>query len=381
MRCISRGIDTVRPKEASSQVEPVPPYCQSAPSSARMLAVRPPRLIGLRGGLYYLDNRPMPVPGRRHLEFRRRRTPPRPHFPGHPPIDWCPADSKLRAPLWGLACHAARTAIDELVRKTARRLNIYVVDDQVGGETGRPVKQPALNIVDVRDLTFIASQIVAAARHCHEWSLAWAESLVIPRMSGKPIVIAWQTYDASTTDRLRSLLRIAEGGTQARLELHWYQASSAMRHFICREAVGWPRGERHVVPERAVVSGDMISAPMPSREFLRAVLPEAIKASARQRGRRVIDADVFLALVREMFLMLAGDGNDRLRVRRLEVPNGVGADFVRAIEGIFSVRLLDEASLHAVMRVRELAKAIGERRLRRPRLKRPQITDYPAPQD
>jgi hypothetical protein len=55
-----------------------------------------------------------------------------------------------------------------------------------------------------------------------------------------------------------------------------------------------------------------------------------------------------------MFLRTVCDGNDRLRVGRFEVPNGIGAEFVRKIEGIFDVRLLDEASLHAIHRVRKL---------------------------
>jgi hypothetical protein len=242
-----------------------------------------------------------------------------------------------------------------LVHTTARKLSICVVDDdQVKQCTDTVALRPSVNALRVRDINFISGQIVAAARHYHEWSLAWAEELKVPRASGKAIEVTWQTYGTRTTHRLRRLLRAAERGTRARIELQWYQAPSGVRYFIYRAAMEWPRAERHAFAAHGIVPGDMISAPIPSREFLRRILPEAIKMSAQKRGRRVIDADVFLAVVRESFLMIVGDGNDRLRVAHLEVPNGAGADFVREIEEIFGLRLLDEASLHAVKRVRSL---------------------------
>jgi hypothetical protein len=324
------------------------------PLRPRFVTVQPPQLIGPRGSLYYLNNKPMPVSGRRHVVLRRRRTPPQPLFRANPPIDWHPADATQRSPLWGQAAEAARSAVSELVQGTARQLNIKIVDDGVSHYSGAVVRRPPLNIIHVRDIGFVTSQIVAAARHYHEWSLAWADDLVVPRTSGRSITVAWQTYDARTTGRLRSLLRAAKRGTQARLELQWYQAPSAMRYCISRAAAEWPSAERRALLAQAIVPGDMISAPIPTRKYLRAVLPEAIRLASRQRGRRIVAADIFLGLVREMFLMIAGNGDDQLRVGRFEVPNGAGADFVRGIEQIFDVRLLNEASLHTVDRVRDL---------------------------
>lgn len=320
----------------------------------KLVPVLQPHLIGPRGGRHYLANTPSLVPGRDHVVIRRLRSAPRPLFAAKPPIDWRPASDELRSPLWGDAADPIRKAVDNLLRTTARKLNISIIDDIVVSRTARVAKGPPLSLFQVSEINFIANQIVAAARHYNEWSLAWADDLTVPRAPGERITVAWQAYDAHTTKRLRSLLRAAERGTQARLELQWHQAPSATRYFIWRAAVAWPSADRHAVFAQAAVPGKMISAPIPSREFLRAVLPEAIKMSARQRGRRVVASDVFLGVVREMFLMLVGDGNDRLRVERLEVPNGVGADFVREIEAIFGIRLLDEASLHAVNRVRSL---------------------------
>jgi hypothetical protein len=104
-------------------------------------------------------------------------------------------------------------------------------------------------------------------------------------------------------------------------------------------------------------SGLIVSSPIPSRKALLQILPAAIRVSARQRGRRTDDTDVFLASCRRAFLALVGDGNDRLTVARLEVPNGMGADFVRAIETILDVERLSEASLHAIKRVRAADRA------------------------
>ena len=319
----------------------------------KLVPVPTPRLKGKRGGIYYLDNKPTAVPGREHLEFRRLRKPPSPLVPANPTVYWNPPDATLESTLWGRAADTARSDVTELVQRTARQLNIRIVNDD-SRDTGAVVRRPPLNVIHVREIRFITCQIIAAARHFNEWSLAWADDLVVPRKSDERITVAWENHNARTTERLRSLLRAAVRGTQARLELQWYQAPSAMRYFIWRAAAELQRAERHAVYARAIVPGDMISTPIPSRVFLRAVLPQAIMLSAGQRGRRMVGADVFLGVVREMFLMIVGDGTDRLRVKRLEVPNGAGADFVHAIEEIFDVRLLSEASLHAVDRVREL---------------------------
>lgn len=322
----------------------------------KLVTVRAPTLIGPRGGTCFLDNRPIQVAGRNHVELHCRRTQPPPLFSGSPLVDWASANSTLRSPLWGEDADAARASVKEVVRQTARRMNIRVVDDEAneGLRSGRVVRRPPLNVIHVRDIEYISTQIVGAVRHYHEWSLAWAKGLAVPRRAGRPIVVEWQTYDADTTTRLRSLLRAADRGTRARLELQWYQTPSAARSFIWRAAGSSPRIKRKSDLASAVVPGEMISAPIPSRDFLRAVLPEAMKISARQRGHRVDGADVLLAVIREMFLMVVGDGNDRLRVGRFEIPNGEGADFAQEIEALFDVRLLNVASLHAIRRVRKL---------------------------
>ncbi|MGD9804298.1 MAG: hypothetical protein AB7E81_20150 [Hyphomicrobiaceae bacterium] len=111
-------------------------------------------------------------------------------------------------------------------------------------------------------------------------------------------------------------------------------------------------------------AGQIVSSWIPSSKALLQILSEAISVSSRQRGRRTDDTDVLLASCRRAFLALVGDGNDRLSVA-LEVPDGIGADFVRAIEAILKVELLSEASLHAIKRVRAADHARLDRRTSR----------------
>ncbi len=101
---------------ASSNVE-ISVMSKHHPPSVKFVTVQPPPLFGPRGRLYHLDNKPAPVPGRGHLEFRRRRKLPSPLFPAIPPIDFHPANAAQRSPLWERDSDVARSAISELVQQ------------------------------------------------------------------------------------------------------------------------------------------------------------------------------------------------------------------------------------------------------------------------
>lgn len=169
----------------------------------------------------------------------------------------------------------------------------------------------------------------------------------------RTVEVSWQCQRLPVVKQLAQLERAVHSGRPLRFEKAWYRLTERAHEYL---SVGFHAAYRagalrdYVGPVE--VNGEIIREKIIAPEFLKVLLPYAIHGASLPGRRPVHDRDEALASVLDVFIEITGVETAAVRRGGYNEPVGAGADFVRAIEKLFDIRLMPVYSTHAIARAK-----------------------------
>ncbi len=318
----------------------------------RFVTVHQPPVTDLQGKRYYYDKNWQPT---------RRRPPP--VFAGKPAVVWDKSATHLPIGRFGQNLGIRKRLINILggVAKDAgltvvphRQSQVLLSNEGIPTIFGGiPTPQPAT--VSRALIDYHAAQILAGVTLFREWHDAWIAG-PLPAKNSDSLYVRFGKNPNGTTQQLRSLLLAATNGRGARLEIQWRETTPAARFVLKRSLDAVTGVALEKLAAFRTAAGDIISTPVPHREFLVAILPRAIELASRRHGAIFDREGELLLTCRSAFLAVRGGHRDLMSVGCIPHPHGKGAEFVRNVEELFNIDILADNSHHMIKRVRATSK-------------------------